>query len=48
MEPNTHLQPPVLSLLSEKLGYPTLENWQIKATEEILKGKDVVLTAGTG
>ena len=48
MEPNIPLQPSVLSMLSEKLGYQNLEDWQINATEEILKGKDVVLTAGTG
>jgi hypothetical protein len=48
MEPNTKLQPPVLSMLAEKLGYPHLQDWQVTLTEEILKGKDVVFTAGTG
>ena len=48
MEPNTQLQPSDISMLSEKLGYQNLQDWQIGTTEEILKGKDVVLTAGTG
>ena len=48
MEPNAQLEPSVLSMLAEKLGYPHLQDWQIKLTEEILKGKDVVFTAGTG
>jgi len=39
MEPNTRLQSPVLSTLSEKLGYQNLQSWQIELTEEILKGK---------
>lgn len=47
MEANTRLRPSVLSLLTEKLGYP-LQAWQKELTENILKGKDVVLTAGTG
>ena len=48
MEPNTPLQPSVLSFLAEKLGYTCLQSWQIELTENILDGKDVVLTAGTG
>ena len=47
MEANTRLWPSDLSLLTEKLGYP-LQAWQKELTENILKGKDVVLTAGTG
>ena len=48
MESTTELQPSVLSMLAKKLGYPHLQDWQIKLTESILNGKDVVLTAGTG
>lgn len=48
MEVDTELQPSVLSTLSEKLGYLQLQDWQVKLTELILQGKDVVLTAGTG
>ena len=48
MDPNTELQPPVISVLAEKLGYPRLQDWQVKLTEEIIKGNDIVFTAGTG
>jgi len=37
-----------LSVLTEKLGYPKLQDWQVTLTKHILDGKDVVLTAGTG
>jgi len=47
MEADTRLRPLDLSLLAKKLGYP-LQTWQKELTENILEGKDVVLTAGTG
>ena len=47
MEVDSKLQPSDLSMLTEKLGYP-LQDWQQELTESILRGKDVVLTAGTG
>jgi len=47
MEVDTELEPPILSALAKKLGY-LLQDWQVKLTESILQGKDVVLTAGTG
>jgi hypothetical protein len=48
MQTTHQLQPPVLSMLAEKLGYPHLQEWQIKLTGDILEGRDIVLTAGTG
>jgi len=47
MDVNQQLQPSVLSALTKKLGY-SLQDWQLKLTESILEGKDIVLTAGTG
>lgn len=38
----------MLSVISEKLGYPKLQDWQVTLTKSILDGKDVVFTAGTG
>ena len=37
-----------LSTISEKLGYPKLQDWQVTLSRSILDGKDVVFTAGTG
>lgn len=48
MQPDTELSPTLLSMLSEKLGYLQLQEWQVDLTKSILQGKDVVLTAGTG
>lgn len=47
MEVGRELQPSDPSAIAEKLGYP-LRSWQRELTENILQGKDVVLTAGTG
>ena len=38
----------IISSLTQKLGYERLQDWQANLTLEILKGKDIVLTAGTG
>ena len=48
METSEQLQPSVLSMLAEKLGYPHLQDWQVELTGNILEGKDIVFTAGTG
>lgn len=37
-----------LSMLTEKLRYLQLQDWQITLTKSILDGKDVILTAGIG
>ena len=37
-----------LSTVTEKLGYPQLQDWQFSLTKDILNGKDVVFTGGTG
>lgn len=37
-----------LSMITEKLGYQKLQDWQVSLTRSILDGKDVVFTAGTG
>lgn len=37
-----------LSVITEKLGYSELQDWQVKLTKSILGGKDIVFTAGTG
>lgn len=48
MEPTAQLQPSVRAMLAEKLGYTYLQEWQIRLTEYIIQGKDIVFTAGTG
>jgi DEAD/DEAH box helicase domain-containing protein len=47
MEVNIELDTSTLSVLARKLGYP-LRDWQVELTNSILRGNDVVLTAGTG
>ena len=37
-----------LSVLTTKLRYLQLQDWQITLTKSILDGKDVIFTAGTG
>lgn len=39
---------PIIASLTQKLGYDHLQDWQANLTQEVLDGKDVVLTAGTG
>jgi superfamily II DNA/RNA helicase len=38
----------ILSTISKNLGYSRLQGWQVTLTENILGGKDVIFTAGTG
>ena len=47
MDVDEIILPLELSTVTEKLGY-TLQDWQRSLMENILEGKDVVLTAGTG
>ena len=37
-----------LCTVAEKLGYLQLQDWQVSLTKDILNGKDVVFTGGTG
>jgi DEAD/DEAH box helicase domain-containing protein len=34
--------------LAQKLGFDHLQGWQADLTQKVLKGNDIVLTAGTG
>jgi len=38
----------IIPSLAQKLGYDHLQDWQANITQEVLDGKDIVLTAGTG
>ena len=38
----------IIPSLAQKLGYDCLQDWQANLTLEVLNGKDIVLTAGTG
>lgn len=38
----------IIPSLAQKLGYDSLQDWQAHLTQEVLDGKDIVLTAGTG
>ena len=38
----------IIPSLAQKLGYDRLQDWQANLTLEVLNGKDIVLTAGTG
>ena len=48
MKTRIKLKDDTLFAIANKLGYAKLQDWQVDLTRNILDGKDVVFTAGTG
>ena len=48
MKTRIKLTDDTLATIANKLGYAKLQDWQVNLTKNILDGKDVVFTAGTG
>jgi len=48
MKTHIKLTDNTLSVIADELGYTKLQGWQVNLTKNILDGKDIVFTAGTG